>query len=426
MATPLTTNAFKTTYKDDFADSSGYHKILFNAGKALQARELTQLQTILQNQIQRFGDNIFKEGAVVKPGGANVNPKYEFIKLDTSTNTLPADTESLVGTTFTGTTSSIQAKVLQVLIAASGDPDTLYVQYTNTSSASNFTNVIRMNAGEDMSNGSITLTVQATNTAVNPATGVGTLATLAEGIYYTRGHFVFTKDQSKVISRYTDNSNANLGFIVAEDVITATDDNSLYDNQGAAANLTAPGADRYRITLNIAVESEVDSDQNFIHVATFGAAIGLKGEIKVNLLTSTIDVFRSLDQYYNFDQSIKWSFDSVVMRQEKCVALPSHCKNRDDAEELKNQKIFSFKENFPSVNPNEYLVSDLIGCDIIHKNGNSLGNVISVDNFGAGDLLETIYKNKKIYIPLDDNVLSVDLEKKIILVDPIKGIIDND
>ncbi len=70
--------------------------------------------------------------------------------------------------------------------------------------------------------------------------------------------------------------------------------------------------------------------------------------------------------------------------------------------------------------------SDLIGCDIIHKNGNSLGNVISVDNFGAGDLLEIIYKNKKIYIPLDDNVLSVDLEKKIILVDPIKGIIDND
>ena len=41
-------------------------------------------------------------------------------------------------------------------------------------------------------------------------------------------------------------------------------------------------------------------------------------------------------------------------------------------------------------------------------------------------LLETIYKNKKIYIPLDDNVLSVDLEKKIILVDPIKGIIDKD
>tara|TARA_Y100001970_G_scaffold108024_1_gene135108 strand:- start:3738 stop:4250 length:513 start_codon:yes stop_codon:yes gene_type:complete len=166
---------------------------------------------------------------------------------------------------------------------------------------------------------------------------------------------------------------------------------------------------------------------NFVHVGTFGTAIGLKGEIKLNLLTSTIDVFKSLGDYYNFDKSIKWSFESIVMRQEKCIALPSHCKNRDDAEQLKNQKIFSFKEKFPSTNPNEYFVTDLINCKIIHKDGNLLGNVINVDNFGAGDLLETNYKDKKIYIPLNnENVLSVDLEKKIIFVNPIKGIIDND
>ena len=166
---------------------------------------------------------------------------------------------------------------------------------------------------------------------------------------------------------------------------------------------------------------------NFVHVGTFGSAIGLKGEIKLNLLTSTIDVFKSLGEYYNFDQSIKWSFESIVMRQEKCVVLPSHCKNRTHAEELKNQKIFSFKDNFPSTDPNKYFVSDLIGCEIMHKNKTSLGKVISVDNFGAGDLLETIYKDKKIYIPLnDDNVLSVNIEKKIIFVNPLKGILDND
>ena len=268
MTTPLTTNTFSTTFKDDFSDSAGFHRILFNAGKALQAREVTQLQTILQNQIQRFGDNIFKEGAVVKPGGPNVNPKYEYIKLNTETNTLPADTSSLVGTTFTA--GGISAKVLQVLPSDGTDanPDTLYVQYTNTSSASNFTSPIRMAAGVDMDNGSITLTVQSTDTASNPAVGVGTLATLASGIYYARGHFVFTGDQSKVISRYTDNPTVDLGFIVSEDIVTATDDVSLFDNQGASPNLTAPGADRYRITLFIAIKSEVTSDQNFIHVAT--------------------------------------------------------------------------------------------------------------------------------------------------------------
>ena len=204
MATTLTKTVFNSTFKDDFADSAGFHRILFNSGKALQARELTQLQTILQNQIQRFGDNIFKEGAVVKPGGANINPKYEFVKLDTTTNTLPTDASSITtpagnANLFLGATSNIQVKVLQVVTATGSDPDTLYVQYMNTVATSG-TTTPRLTAGENITNGSVTLTVQATNTTANPATGVGILATLASGIYYARGHFVFTEDQSKIIS----------------------------------------------------------------------------------------------------------------------------------------------------------------------------------------------------------------------------------
>ena len=59
MATNLTKTTFDTTYKDDFTDNDNYHKILFNSGRILQARELTQAQTILQKQIERFGNNIF-------------------------------------------------------------------------------------------------------------------------------------------------------------------------------------------------------------------------------------------------------------------------------------------------------------------------------------------------------------------------------
>ena len=115
------------------------------------------------------------------------------------------------------------------------------------------------------------------------------------------------------------------------------------------------------------------------------------------------------------------------MRHQKCVGLPSHCKNRDDAEHLKNQKIFVAKEHFPKKKSNEYYVSDLIGCKITHENGAFIGNVISVDNFGAGDLIETIYKENNIYIPLnDENVLSVNIENKKIIVKPLKGIINYD
>ena len=169
------------------------------------------------------------------------------------------------------------------------------------------------------------------------------------------------------------------------------------------------------------------SKSNLIHVGTFGSVIGLKGEIKINLLTSNIDVFKSFGCFFNFDSSVEWNFDSIVMRQKKCIAKPSHCKSRPEAEELKNQKIYTLKENFPPTQDNEYYVSDLVECKINHKNGNDLGKITDVNNFGAGDLLEIIYNDKKIYIPMNkENIISINIEKKIIIVDPIKGIIDND
>ena len=52
-------------YYDDFSESKNFHKVLFRAGRPVQARELTQSQSLLQNQVQRFGDHMFKEGSIV-------------------------------------------------------------------------------------------------------------------------------------------------------------------------------------------------------------------------------------------------------------------------------------------------------------------------------------------------------------------------
>ncbi len=268
MATTITSSTFPNTYKDDYLDSDNYHRILFNSGVALQARELTQLQTIIQNQIKRFGDNIFLEGAVVKPGGANLNSKYEYIKLNTSVYSLPGNPSSLVGTSFTGQTSGVVAKVLEVVAATGSDPATLYVQYTSTlASGSSTATPIRMDPAETMDNGSTTLVVQTTNTVANPAIGTGSRFSIGEGVYYTNGSFVFVETQSKIISKYSDAPNAECGFKIVEDVVSTADDNALFDNQGVTPNLSAPGADRYRIRLQIATRTEIDSDENFVHVA---------------------------------------------------------------------------------------------------------------------------------------------------------------
>ena len=264
MATRLTDTLFETRYRDDFSDSNHYHRILFNSGTVLQARELTQLQTIIQKEIERFGKNVFKEGAAVLGGGITVDTNYEFIKLDTIVNTLPVNYNSLVGVTITGSVSGVQGTIVEVVPSVNGDPATLYVTYTSTSAAVSSTVPIRFQAGENLTNSIKLLTVQTTNTTSNPAVGAGTKVSTQKGFFFTQGHFVQADAQSTIISKYTNNPTLKVGFKVTQSVYTVDDDLQLYDNQTTNLNLTAPGADRYRIDMELTTQDQVDSDEIFV------------------------------------------------------------------------------------------------------------------------------------------------------------------
>lgn len=265
MATNLTTTTFANTYKDDFRDSDNYHRILFNSGRALQARELTQLQTIIQSEIGRFARNIFNEGAVVNPGGITVNNNYEYIKLDETTNSLADNLPVLGEEWYVSPGSTIKFRILRIVEAdaITGDPATLYVQYTKTNGVASSSNPIRVSAGSQITtSGGATLDVLG-----SAATGVGTLASVAKGEYFTQDHFVFAAQQSFLLSKYSGTPTADIGFKVTEDIVTTDDTSALYDNQGAVPNTASPGADRYRITLTLTSRDEVDSDENFVFVA---------------------------------------------------------------------------------------------------------------------------------------------------------------
>ena len=190
MTKAFTSEIFQSTYRDDYRDSDNYHRVLFNSGRALQARELTQLQTIMQKELGRLGKHIFQEGAAVNPGGITVNTEYEFVKLDTTVNQLPATITDLVGVEFTSA-GSISFRVLEVVPATLSDPDTLYITYTNTSSGTSGTVPIRVAAGDGLNGGEFTLTVQSTNTVTNPATGQGCRASIHGGDFFAKDHFCF-------------------------------------------------------------------------------------------------------------------------------------------------------------------------------------------------------------------------------------------
>jgi len=265
MATTVKDTTFSSTYKDDYRDSDNFHRILFNSGRALQARELTQMQTIIQEEIARFGRNIFTEGATVTPGGVTVNNRFEFIKLDTVTFPLPADTSALVGAEYTvsAPNAAIKFKIIRVEAATATDPATLYVRYTDTTAGTATADPIRVQNGAIFTSDGLA-SLKAANAS---ATGRGTLASVGEGEFFAQGHFIYAAPQSTFIDKYSSTPTDDIGFRIVEEVVTANDDNRLYDNQGSEPNIAAPGADRYRIRLILTTRSEVDSDQNFVLVA---------------------------------------------------------------------------------------------------------------------------------------------------------------
>ena len=119
-------------YYDDFDTTDNFHRVLFRPGFAVQARELTQLQSILQNQIEKFGTHMFKEGAMVIPGQSGFTNEYYAVKLQSTFNSNPVSgyVSDYIGKTITGATSGVKATVIGYESATTTDPLTLYVKYT--------------------------------------------------------------------------------------------------------------------------------------------------------------------------------------------------------------------------------------------------------------------------------------------------------
>ena len=79
---PQKTNLNISPYYDDFSKDNQFYRVLFNPGRPVQARELSTLQSILQDQIETFGSHMFKEGSMVIPGNTSYDYEYYSLKLN--------------------------------------------------------------------------------------------------------------------------------------------------------------------------------------------------------------------------------------------------------------------------------------------------------------------------------------------------------
>ena len=123
-------------YYDDFDEDKKFLRMLFRPGYAVQARELTQLQTVVQNQIKNFGDHMFNDGSRIL-GGEISNQDTTFIRINKTDNAgATVDVANFLGLDVTTNTNGDfrKARVIHGISADSTTDDNYYVlclQYLN-------------------------------------------------------------------------------------------------------------------------------------------------------------------------------------------------------------------------------------------------------------------------------------------------------
>ena len=133
---PLENSLSANPYFDDFNADKEFYRILFKPGVAVQTRELNQIQSILQDQIEKFGNHIFKSGTILSGVNFNYLPAYSFVKItDVQSDGQPSLPSSYVNY-FVKSNLNLTARVVNYqdgLESANPNLKTLYLQYNNSS-----------------------------------------------------------------------------------------------------------------------------------------------------------------------------------------------------------------------------------------------------------------------------------------------------
>ncbi len=170
------------------------------------------------------------------------------------------------------------------------------------------------------------------------------------------------------------------------------------------------------------------ASDRLIPMGVFGAPQGVRGEVRVKSLTSDPKAIGAYGPLTDGKRARVFAFDSLrLLKEDMLVARVRDVSTREAAAELTGVEIFARRDQLPSPSDGEFYWDDLIGLYAVDKAGAPLGQLVSVMNYGAGDILEIAPADggETLLLPFTRRVApTIDFDAGRIVIEPPREVED--
>lgn len=132
----------------------------------------------------------------------------------------------------------------------------------------------------------------------------------------------------------------------------------------------------------------MNADPGRILLGQISGAHGIRGDVLVRTYTQTPEDITSYGAPSNEDGTRRFKLKVVRVTSKGVIARIAGVADRNAAEALKGVKLFVDRADLPTTAENEFYLIDLVGLNAVTPQGEAVGEVVAVHNFGAGDILE--------------------------------------
>lgn len=236
----------------EYEIEQGYLELLFKPGTALQSRELTTLQSLLQFQISQLGSFDFQNGSPVQ--GGHITIDNSVLSLQIQANDAISLSE-FNGVLIVNQVGAVNTQAVSITTDSSVASNTvegaLIVKYL---SSREFPDGAQIQIATGLEQTALLVPSNATNQAC--------IASINQGVFYVDGYFVYVPQQTIVLSSLTAFPTCRVGLQINPAIISSSQDSTLLDPAQGSFNYQAPGADRYQIQLTLAQRSLTSTDDS--------------------------------------------------------------------------------------------------------------------------------------------------------------------